>query len=150
VRLHDRIEDGLENQDFPLEIVRSEKEIQGLMDFLTIFQEKAKDESLKNAAAKFEAEYSKQAFCQNTLWDEMILEYYKKAEEARILSSIQKGDTAPLRDFIGTANRNNAEITRYLVENLNFQMSSENEIFLQNPQTENYITLLREKIGNPQ
>ncbi len=153
-----------------------------LQNFVAILLDKARDESLRNAAQKlsaslkgaivrrvgqgcksdlalglaiyfpaasqkFSAEYSQIGFCRDTLWDQMIVGYYKKAESEKVVSTLREGNSGPMEEFIRTANRNNAEVSRSILERLNFLEISELEPVLPPGELEALRSELRERQG---
>jgi hypothetical protein len=65
------------------------------------------------------------AFAEMSLWDEFLLDYYKKTTAPMILAAIESGDVSPLLEYSRTATGDNAEVSADLMERLNFRVFSE-------------------------
>lgn len=76
----------------------------------------------------FANDYSKLSFAQNTHWEQMVKDYYKKSTIPRLLSQVKKGDVSGLREYTSTANENNREMTHELISHLNFVIFTEKGI----------------------
>jgi len=73
----------------------------------------------------FSAEYNALAFAKDSLWDEMVQDYYKKITAPTIVTDVEKGDMSSLMAYVQTANVNNREISSDLISKLNFRVYSE-------------------------
>jgi len=78
-----------------------------------------------STSSSFSSEYNKLAFAKDSLWDEMVFDYYKKSTAPAIVADVMKGDFSSLRDYVSSANENNREVTKDLVSKLNFSVFSE-------------------------
>jgi len=76
----------------------------------------------------FSTEYNNLGFAKDSLWDEMIQDYYKKITPPTILSDVVKGDLTSLKDYVATANENNREVSNELISKLNFRVFAENGV----------------------
>jgi hypothetical protein len=74
---------------------------------------------------EFGKEYNMTAFAEMSLWDEFLLDYYKKTTAPMILAAIESGDVSPLLEYSRTATGDNAEVSADLMERLNFRVFSE-------------------------
>ncbi len=73
----------------------------------------------------FSADYNNLAFAKDSLWEEMVQDFYKKTTTPTIVSDIENGDTSSLRSYVATANMNNREVSADVISHLNFRAFSE-------------------------
>jgi hypothetical protein len=73
----------------------------------------------------FSSEYAKLDFANDTLWDEMVLDYYKKITAPAIMADVVKSDLGSLREYVANANENNREVSADLLSKLNFRVFAE-------------------------
>ncbi|RCK80048.1 MAG: Clostripain [Candidatus Ozemobacter sibiricus] len=73
----------------------------------------------------FSAPYNDLAFAKDTLWDEMVQDYYKKTTAATVVSDVENGDLSSLMAYVSTANENNREVSAHLINKLNFRVFTE-------------------------
>jgi len=90
----------------------------------------------------FSAPYNDLAFAKDTLWDEMIQDYYKKTTAPAIVSDVERGDMSSLMSYVSTANENNREVSSDLVSKLNFRAYSEGG--LDHPTMDSVQSLVKE------
>lgn len=76
----------------------------------------------------FSSRYKELAFAKETMWEEMVLDYYVKSASEKILAEVSEGNVNGLREYISTANHKNKSVTAELVRRLNFSVFSENKI----------------------
>jgi len=76
----------------------------------------------------FAPEYMDLAYAKDTMWDEMLQDYYKKSISTQIVGDIQNGDISSLMDYVQTANSNNREVSSHLIGKLNFAAFAENNV----------------------
>ena len=76
-------------------------------------------------SSSFSAEYLKLAFAQDSLWDEMVQDFFRKSVVATVLAEAKSGSLDTLREYVRTANRNNQEVTSTLIAMLNFHLYTE-------------------------
>ena len=74
----------------------------------------------------FSNEYKNLAFAKDTMWEQMVKDYYKKTTTKAIVADIAKGNVSSLRNYVATANSKNAEVTADLITKVNFKAFSEN------------------------
>ncbi|NLI77102.1 MAG: hypothetical protein GX442_11760 [Candidatus Riflebacteria bacterium] len=73
----------------------------------------------------FSAPYYDLAFAKDTLWDEMVQDFYKKTTAQTVVSDLEEGDLSSLISYVGTANANNREVSAHLIGKLNFAAFAE-------------------------
>lgn len=73
----------------------------------------------------FANDYGRLAFAQNTLWEQMAKDYYKKSTIPRLISEVKSGNVSGLLEYTSTANENNREISHDLISRLNFAIFTE-------------------------
>ncbi|EKD81611.1 MAG: hypothetical protein ACD_39C01726G0002 [uncultured bacterium] len=76
-------------------------------------------------SSSFSAEYQNLAFARESLWDEMIQDYFKKSLIATVLAEAGSGNLDTLREYVKSASRNNREVSSLLVTVLNFYLFTE-------------------------
>ncbi|MBI3038516.1 hypothetical protein HYY75_05615 [bacterium] len=78
-----------------------------------------------SSSYSFSVEYNKLAFAQESLWDEMVQDFYKKTTAPTVVADIENGDISSLINYVQTANSNNREVSSDLVAKLNFRVFTE-------------------------
>ncbi len=73
----------------------------------------------------FSASYNDLAFAQDTLWDEMVQDFYKKTTTTTVVADVENGDLSSLMAYVSTANENNREVSAHLINKLNFRVFAE-------------------------
>ncbi|HNW36354.1 MAG TPA: hypothetical protein PKM25_15550, partial [Candidatus Ozemobacteraceae bacterium] len=81
-----------------------------------------------NTSYSFSKDYLDLAYAKDTMWDEMVQDFFKKTTTARIVSDIQNGDISSLMDYVQTANSDNREVSSHLIGKLNFAAFAENNV----------------------
>jgi hypothetical protein len=104
----------------------------------TIIANQATGATMKNARGlaiyfptssySFAQEYSKLAFAQETMWDEMLFDFYKKTSVQTVVSDISHGDTTSLIEYVKNSNKNPQEINAILITTINFALYVEKNI----------------------
>ena len=89
------------------------------------------------SATQFSSEYSTLRFSQNSLHDEMVKDYYKKATVQGLISDVKNRDLSSLREFVGNRNPDDTSLNKYVISRINFLIYSEG----------NYSQSLREEIS---
>jgi len=84
-------------------------------------------------------------FAENSLWDEMLQDYYKKLTVTSVMADIEKGDVTGLKNYVKNIATFDPEIGQYLIEKINFRIFSEN-MTAQSMQTE--VAGLIKELGN--
>ncbi len=75
----------------------------------------------------FSSNYSQLAWAKDSMYDEMVQDYYKKSN-SNIVDDVENGDTSSLYGFVSTANANNREVSADLISKLNFRLHSEGNL----------------------
>lgn len=73
----------------------------------------------------FSAAYKDLAFAQETMWEQMVKDYYVKSTAQRVIAEAANGDVSTLRDFVSTANEKNRSVSNELISRVNFSVFSE-------------------------
>lgn len=73
----------------------------------------------------FEKPYNDLAFAKDTMWDEMVFDFYKKTTAPAVVADVSKGDISSLIEYVRTANANNREISADLISKMNFRVFAE-------------------------
>ena len=73
----------------------------------------------------FSSLYNDLAFAKESLWDEMVQDFYKKTTTSTVLAEVLNGNFDSLRDYVKTANENNRGVTAHLISKLNFRVFAE-------------------------
>lgn len=73
----------------------------------------------------FSSAYKDLDFAKDTMWEQMVKDYYKKTTASKITADIAKGDVSSLRNYVATANEKNAEVSANLVTKVNFRAFAE-------------------------
>lgn len=73
----------------------------------------------------FSAQYKELAFAQETMWEEMVKDYYVKSTAKKILAEVSEGNVNALRDYVATANEKNRSVSNELISKINFAVFSE-------------------------
>lgn len=90
----------------------------------------------------FSADYKNLAFAQESMWEQMVKDYYVKSTAAQVLAEASKGNVITLRDYVANANNKNRSVSTELVRKINFSVFAEN---LSDSKTRNEIgRLLKE------
>lgn len=71
-------------------------------------------------ASQFSSEYSTLAFSQNSLWDEMLRDFYKKSVAEPMLAEIRSANLDSLRDYVKSASQADSEISSYVKTRINY------------------------------
>lgn len=71
----------------------------------------------------FDKAYLDLAWAHDSMWDEMVLDYYKKLTAQKILSDLEKRDTTSLAEFV--ASNPSPELAAYVIEKVNFAIFTE-------------------------
>ncbi|MBF0498749.1 MAG: hypothetical protein HQM09_01340 [Candidatus Riflebacteria bacterium] len=79
-------------------------------------------------APSFDKAYSNLAFAKDTMWDEMLQDYYKKTTAPAIIADLENGDIASLIEYVNNSSDNNREVSSDLIAKLNFRAYSEDGI----------------------
>ena len=78
-----------------------------------------------SSSYSFSTAYNDLAFAHDSLWDEMVQDYYKKMTAATVVADVQSGDLSSLMSYVKTANENNREVSSHLIKKLNFAVFTE-------------------------
>lgn len=73
----------------------------------------------------FSSDYKDLAFAKETMWEQMVKDYYKKTTVKKVVKDVVSGDISSLRNYVSSANQNNREISAELVTKLNFSVFAE-------------------------
>lgn len=73
----------------------------------------------------FSKDYLELAYAKDTMWDEMVQDYFKKTTAKKIVADIETGDVSSLMEYVRTANENNREVSADLIAKLNFSVFAE-------------------------
>lgn len=73
----------------------------------------------------FDAAYAKLAFAVDSLWDEMVADYYKKITPQQIIADLENNDVSSLREYVANSGAQNREVSRDLIAKLNFRVFAE-------------------------
>lgn len=73
----------------------------------------------------FDKAYNALAFAKDTMWDEMVQDFYKKTTAPAIVAELEKGNVAELRNYVASANENNREVSADLISKINFRAYAE-------------------------
>lgn len=72
--------------------------------------------------------YNDLAFAQDTMWDDMVLDFYKKATTTQITSDLQRGDLTSLQNFVANSSKNIKLLNKQIYDALNFMIYTEGSI----------------------
>jgi len=73
----------------------------------------------------FSAQYKELAFAQETMWEQMVKDYYVKSTAKKILAEVAEGNVNALRDYVNTANEKNRSVSNALISQINFAVFTE-------------------------
>jgi hypothetical protein len=73
----------------------------------------------------FSAQYKELAFAQETMWEQMVKDYYVKSTAKKILAEVAEGNVNALRDYVNTANEKNRSVSNALISQINFAVFAE-------------------------
>lgn len=73
----------------------------------------------------FDTDYSELTFAEDSLWDEMVQDYYKKSTTPALVAEISRGDLSGLIEYVRTANVCNREVSADLIGKMNFRVFTE-------------------------
>lgn len=73
----------------------------------------------------FSAQYKDLAFAQETMWEQMVKDYYVKSNAAKIIAEVEEGNVEALREYVATANEKNRSVSNELISRINFAVFSE-------------------------
>lgn len=79
-----------------------------------------------NTSYSFSSDYLALDYAKNTLWDEMVQDFYKKTTAPKIVADLQNGDISSMMEYVRTANANNREVSADLIGKVNFAIFAEN------------------------
>ncbi|HEY9072164.1 MAG TPA: clostripain-related cysteine peptidase [Candidatus Ozemobacteraceae bacterium] len=79
-----------------------------------------------NTSYSFSTDYLALDYAKNTMWDEMVQDFYKKTTAQKIVADLQNGDISSMMEYVQTANANNREISADLISKVNFAIFAEN------------------------
>ena len=74
----------------------------------------------------FSSAYKDLAFAKDSMWDEMVKDYYKKITATTVTADVASGNLSSLISYVETANENNREVSEHLIKKLNFAVFTEN------------------------
>ncbi|MFZ2955860.1 MAG: clostripain-related cysteine peptidase [Candidatus Ozemobacteraceae bacterium] len=77
------------------------------------------------SAPSFDKAYNELAFAKDTMWDEMVMDFYKKTTAPTIIADLEKGDIASLIEYVSASSDNNREVSEDLISKLNFRAYAE-------------------------
>lgn len=78
-----------------------------------------------NTSYSFSKDYLDLTFAKDTMWDEMVQDFFKKTTAKKIVADIESGDVSSLMEYVQTANENNREVSADLIAKLNFSVFAE-------------------------
>ena len=70
-------------------------------------------------------QYNDLAFAKDSLWDEMVQDFYKKTTAPTIVADLENGDLSSLRDYVAKAGLNNREVSSDVTSKINFRVFTE-------------------------
>ncbi|MDN5280233.1 MAG: hypothetical protein PWR01_4198 [Clostridiales bacterium] len=73
----------------------------------------------------FSSQYQDLAFAQETMWEQMVKDYYVKSTAKKVLAQVSEGNVSALRDYVATANEKNRSVSNELISKINFRVFSE-------------------------
>jgi len=73
----------------------------------------------------FSPDYGKSDFAKSSMWDDMLLDYYKKVTGSQIVADIEKHDISSLKAYLTSVNIVDRELTEDLISRLNFRVFAE-------------------------
>ncbi len=73
----------------------------------------------------FAAEYKDLAFAKNTMWQAMVMDYYKKTTTQKLVAEVASGDLSGLMSYVATANEKNREVSADIIAKMNFRVFTE-------------------------
>lgn len=124
------LKDSINDSSFQTAAVKLEKALSK-----AIIANGSSDVSMQNAnglaiyfptiSAGFDTEYGQLTFAEDSLWDEMVQDYYKKSTNPALIAEISKGNLAGLIEYVRTANANNREVSADLISKMNFRAFTE-------------------------
>ncbi len=79
-------------------------------------------------AGSFAANYGELAWAKDSRWDEMLFDFYHRAQVAPIVTDVARGQLASLRAWVETANAGNRSLSRRLATQLRFLLYTENSV----------------------
>jgi len=79
-----------------------------------------------SSSYSFDAKYYDLLWAKETMWDEMVQDYYKKITAPALLADLQKGDVSSLVEYVQLSNEANREVSADVISKLNFQAFVEN------------------------
>jgi len=100
---------------------------------------------LPSSSYSFSSAYADLAFAKDSMWDEMVQDYYKKITAATIVADVQGGNISSLISYVKTANENNREVSQNLINKLNFAVFTESN---SNEATQNNVKTLVSELKN--
>ncbi|MEW6708525.1 MAG: clostripain-related cysteine peptidase [Candidatus Riflebacteria bacterium] len=93
----------------------------------------------------FAAQYKELAFAQETMWEQMVKDYYVKASAKKILAGVAVGNVDALREYVATANEKNRSVSNELISQINFAVFAEGNV---DADTQNSVRTLVNELKN--
>ncbi len=80
---------------------------------------------LPASSYSFSAEYKDLAFAKDTMWQAMVMDYYKKTTTKALVAEVARGDVSGLMNYVATANEKNREVSADVIAKMNFRVFAE-------------------------